>query len=139
MGKSNNDSSTARESNHSNKSNVFRKSPSNSGWQDSSATSPPGHTLSPSPTHPNPPTKRKSNPGTLPSLTIPLIRAPRIQTRTDDRELHATKYQLTQDVFDALIPAGTLGYLPFMDEGLIGLAGVVSSLLGGYTQWIKTK
>lgn len=55
------------------------------------------------------------------------------------REAHAIKYQLTQDVFDALIPAGSLGYLPFMDEGLIGLAGVVSSLMGGYTQWIKTK
>jgi hypothetical protein len=46
---------------------------------------------------------------------------------------------LTQDVFDALIPAGSLGYLPFMDEGLIGLAGVVSSVMGGYTQWRKTK
>ena len=57
----------------------------------------------------------------------------------DNRESYAVKYQLTQDVFDALIPAGSLGYLPFMDEGLIGLAGVVSSLMGGYTQWIKTK
>ena len=55
------------------------------------------------------------------------------------RELYAIKYQLTQDVFDALIPAGSLGYLPFMDEGLIGLAGVVSSLMGGYTQWSKIK
>ena len=57
----------------------------------------------------------------------------------DSRETYAIKYQLTQDVFDALIPAGSLGYLSFMDEGLIGLAGVVSSLMGGYTQWIKTK
>jgi peroxin-11B len=57
----------------------------------------------------------------------------------DVRETYAVKYQLAQDVFDALIPAGSLGYLAFMDEGLIGLAGVVSSLLGGYTQWIKTK
>ena len=53
--------------------------------------------------------------------------------------MYAIKYQLAQDVFDALIPAGSLGYLPFMDEGLIGLSGVVSSLMGGYTQWIKTK
>lgn len=53
--------------------------------------------------------------------------------------MYAVKFQLIQDVFDALIPAGTLGYLPFMDEGLIGIAGVVSSLMGGYTQWIKTK
>jgi len=56
-----------------------------------------------------------------------------------DRETHAVKFQLTQDVFDALIPAGSLGYLPFMDDGLIGLAGVVSSLMGGYTQWLKTQ
>jgi hypothetical protein len=55
------------------------------------------------------------------------------------RDTHAVKFQLTQDVFDALIPAGSLGYLPFMDEGLIGLAGVVSSVMGGYTQWRKTK
>jgi hypothetical protein len=55
------------------------------------------------------------------------------------RDTYAIKFQLTQDVFDALIPAGSLGYLPFMDEGLIGLAGVVSSLMGGYTQWRKTK
>jgi peroxin-11B len=55
------------------------------------------------------------------------------------RETYAVKFQLTQDVFDALIPAGSLGYLPFMDEGLIGIAGVVSSLMGAYTQWLKTK
>ena len=55
------------------------------------------------------------------------------------REIGDVKFQLTQDVFDALIPAGSLGYLPFMDEGLIGLAGVVSSLMGGYAQWHKIK
>ena len=55
------------------------------------------------------------------------------------REVYAVKFQLTQDLFDALIPAGQLGYLSFMDEGLIGLAGVVSSLMGAYTQWVKTK
>jgi Peroxisomal biogenesis factor 11 (PEX11) len=42
-------------------------------------------------------------------------------------------------VFDALIPAGSLGYLSLMDEGLIGIAGVISSLMGGYSQWIKMK
>jgi peroxin-11B len=57
----------------------------------------------------------------------------------DVRETYAVKFQLTQDVFDALIPAGSLGYLPFMDDGLIGLAGVVSSLMGAYTQWLKTQ
>jgi hypothetical protein len=62
-----------------------------------------------------------------------------ISVGIDVRETYAVKYQLTQDVFDALIPAGSLGYLSFMDEGLIGIAGVVSSLMGGYTQWIKTK
>jgi peroxin-11B len=62
-----------------------------------------------------------------------------IEYGSNPRETHAIKYQLTQDVFDALIPAGALGYLSFMDEGLIGIAGVISSLMGGYTQWIKTK
>jgi len=61
------------------------------------------------------------------------------EKKKQSKELYAVKFQLVQDVFDALIPAGTLGYLPFMDEGLIGIAGVVSSLMGGYTQWIKTK
>jgi hypothetical protein len=82
--------------------------------------------------------RKRKNQSTLPNPL--LIFTPFHPTNDiDGREMYATRYQLTQDVFDALIPAGTLGYLPFMDEGLIGLAGVVSSLLGGYTQWIKTK
>src|SRR5436853_4538535 len=87
-------------------------------------------------TTPHPPPLNSAIPPLLSSSHPP---TPPVTDGVNNRELNATKYQLTQDVFDALIPAGTLGYLPFMDEGLIGLAGVVSSLLGGYTQWIKTK
>ena len=45
--------------------------------------------------------------------------------------------QLVQDVCDVTIPAFGLGYLP-VNEGIVGLAGIVSSVLGIINQWHKT-
>lgn len=53
------------------------------------------------------------------------------------REKHATCYQLTQDMVDMLIPLGGLKLLN-LDEGVIGLAGMITSAMAMKTQWNKT-
>ena len=45
--------------------------------------------------------------------------------------------QLVSDLCDITIPSSALGYLGF-DDGFVGLAGTVSSLLGMYAVWRKT-
>jgi peroxin-11B len=45
--------------------------------------------------------------------------------------------QLISDLCDLTVPATFLGYTN-LDDGLIGLAGTVSSLLGVYGAWQKT-
>ena len=45
-------------------------------------------------------------------------------------------WQLAQDLLDVAIPAGSLQYL-HLDEGLIGLCGTASSIMGAITQWNK--
>jgi peroxin-11B len=54
-----------------------------------------------------------------------------------DREANAVKLQLVSDLCDISIPATALGWAKF-DDGVVGLAGTVSSLLGVYSQWKKT-
>lgn len=53
------------------------------------------------------------------------------------REANAAKLQLISDLCDITIPSAALGWAKF-DDGFVGLAGTVSSLLGVYTQWKKT-
>lgn len=53
------------------------------------------------------------------------------------REKDATCYQLTQDLVDMLIPLGGLKWLE-LDEGVIGIAGMVTSAMAMKTQWKKT-
>lgn len=52
-------------------------------------------------------------------------------------ELQAVRVQLLSDVCDFTIPATALGWVQ-LDDGLVGLAGTVSSLLGVWSQWKKT-
>lgn len=47
----------------------------------------------------------------------------------DRRQQAATRYQLVQDSLDILIPSGTLGYHS-LNDGVIGLAGTVTSFMG---------
>ena len=54
-----------------------------------------------------------------------------------DREWNATSLQLTSDLADLCVPATMLGLTNF-DEGFVGLAGTLSSLLGVYSAWKKT-
>lgn len=55
------------------------------------------------------------------------------------RDRSATKTQLLSDVCDLTIPASALGYAPsLLDDGLVGLAGTVSSMIGVWMAWKKT-
>ncbi|KAI7896466.1 peroxisomal biogenesis factor 11 [Mucor mucedo] len=49
----------------------------------------------------------------------------------------AARYQLTQDIVDMMIPLGGLKWLN-LDEGAIGLAGMITSAMAIHTQWKKT-
>lgn len=45
--------------------------------------------------------------------------------------------QLTSDLCDLTIPLSALTWVNF-DDGIVGLAGTLSSLIGLYVQWKKT-
>lgn len=53
------------------------------------------------------------------------------------RQQKAVNIQLVSDLCDLTVPSTALGYLN-LDEGIIGLAGTTSSLLGVYGAWQKT-
>ncbi|KAF1359128.1 peroxisomal biogenesis factor 11 [Lizonia empirigonia] len=53
------------------------------------------------------------------------------------KELAAVKVQLVSDLCDITIPATALGWVQ-LDDGIVGLAGTTSSLLGVWSQWKKT-
>ena len=49
-------------------------------------------------------------------------------------EQAAVRYQMTQDALDWVIPATGAGVLN-LDEGILGIAGCISSVMGARTQW----
>ena len=53
------------------------------------------------------------------------------------RQRQIVNIQLLSDVCDLTVPSTALGYTAF-DEGIIGLAGTTSSLLGAWAAWQKT-
>ncbi|KAK4164560.1 peroxisomal biogenesis factor 11 [Cladorrhinum sp. PSN259] len=53
------------------------------------------------------------------------------------KERAASRLQLTSDLCDITVPLAALGWANF-DDGFVGLAGTVSSLIGIYSQWKKT-
>ena len=54
-----------------------------------------------------------------------------------DRERAAVNLQLLSDLCDLTVPTSSLGWTSF-DDGIVGLAGTVSSLIGVYGAWKKT-
>lgn len=54
-----------------------------------------------------------------------------------DRERSASQLQLLSDFCDLTVPYSSLGWVNF-DDGIVGLAGTLSSLIGVYNQWKKT-
>ena len=59
------------------------------------------------------------------------------QIVTGHRERAATNLQLLSDVCDLTVPTAALGYLD-LDDGIVGLAGTASSLIGVWSTWKKT-
>jgi len=53
------------------------------------------------------------------------------------RQQRLVNIQLVSDLCDLTVPSSALGYTNF-DDGIIGLAGTTSSLLGVYGAWQKT-
>ena len=53
------------------------------------------------------------------------------------RERASTHIQLVQDLCDLTIPSAALSYAN-LDDGIVGLAGTASSLIGVWTTWKKT-
>ena len=55
----------------------------------------------------------------------------------NSRDKSVTQLQLISDLCDLTVPTSGLGLLNF-DDGIVGLAGTVSSLIGLYGAWQKT-
>ncbi|KAI8372391.1 peroxisomal biogenesis factor 11 [Blakeslea trispora] len=60
----------------------------------------------------------------------------RAQEKALALDLYNTRYAFVQDAFDAVIPSAGLGYLK-VDEGIVGLAGMITSSMAMVTQWKK--
>ncbi|KAI9850532.1 MAG: Peroxisomal membrane protein PMP27 [Thelocarpon superellum] len=60
-----------------------------------------------------------------------------VESKKIARERAATNMQLVSDLCDITIPGSALGYVN-LDDGLVGIAGTISSLIGVYTTWKKT-
>ncbi|KAL1591957.1 Peroxisomal membrane protein PMP27 [Paraconiothyrium brasiliense] len=61
---------------------------------------------------------------------------PVVEAKKIAREANAVRLQLLSDFCDLTIPATALGWAK-LDDGIVGIAGTVSSLLGLYSQWKK--
>ncbi|KAK4201584.1 PEX11 peroxisomal biogenesis factor 11 encoded by the pex11 protein [Triangularia verruculosa] len=60
-----------------------------------------------------------------------------VEAKRIAKERSASRLQLTSDLCDITVPLSALAWVNF-DDGIVGLAGTFSSLLGVYTQWNKT-
>jgi len=60
-----------------------------------------------------------------------------VESKRLERERAATHLQLISDLCDIAIPTSALGWVE-LDDGIVGLAGTASSLIGVYGVWKKT-
>ncbi|KAL8937883.1 MAG: hypothetical protein Q9211_003460 [Gyalolechia sp. 1 TL-2023] len=60
-----------------------------------------------------------------------------VESKKIQRERATTNLQLISDVCDLTIPGSALGYAN-LDDGIVGLAGTMSSLIGVWNTWKKT-
>jgi len=60
-----------------------------------------------------------------------------VATKRIEKERSAINLQLLSDLCDLAVPTSAIGLTNF-DDGFVGLAGTVSSLIGLYTVWKKT-
>ncbi|KAJ5669663.1 hypothetical protein N7462_010733 [Penicillium macrosclerotiorum] len=60
-----------------------------------------------------------------------------VEAKKIEKERAAARIQLLSDLCDLTVPAAALGVAQ-LDDGLVGLAGTLSSLIGVWSQWRKT-
>lgn len=60
-----------------------------------------------------------------------------VESKRINIERATSRLQLTSDLCDLTIPVSALAWIGF-DDGVVGIAGTVSSLIGLYLQWKKT-
>ncbi|KAM0794907.1 peroxisomal biogenesis factor 11 [Usnea florida] len=60
-----------------------------------------------------------------------------VESKKIMKERNTTNLQLISDLCDLTIPSSALGYAN-LDDGIVGLAGTVSSLIGVWSTWKKT-
>lgn len=75
--------------------------------------------------------------------TNKLIGEGKVEEKRLEKEIFEARVQMLSDACDWIIPAYTLGMVGgkgkfSVDEGIVGLAGIVSSLVGVRGQWRKT-
>ncbi|KAF2171416.1 hypothetical protein M409DRAFT_63698 [Zasmidium cellare ATCC 36951] len=61
----------------------------------------------------------------------------KVEEKKLEKERAATQLQLVSDLADLTVPTSALGLINF-DDGIVGLAGTVSSLIGLQAAWAKT-
>jgi len=61
-----------------------------------------------------------------------------VESKKIEREWNTAVLQITCDICDITVPATALGYLN-LDDGIIGLLGTFSSLVGIYNVWEKCR
>lgn len=59
------------------------------------------------------------------------------ESKKIERESKAARLQLISDLCDISVPTSALGFIE-LDDGIVGLAGTASSLIGAYSVWKKT-
>ncbi|KAK0782295.1 aspartate--tRNA ligase dps1 [Friedmanniomyces endolithicus] len=60
-----------------------------------------------------------------------------VEAKKLERDQRATQIQLISDLCDSIAPCAALGFGNF-DDGIVGLAGTTSSLIGLFATWAKT-
>uniref|UniRef100_A0A093W2U6 Peroxisomal membrane protein PMP27 n=1 Tax=Talaromyces marneffei PM1 TaxID=1077442 RepID=A0A093W2U6_TALMA len=60
-----------------------------------------------------------------------------VEAKKIERERVAARIQLVSDLCDLSVPLSMLGYAK-LDDGLVGIAGTISSLIGVWSAWKKT-
>ncbi|EMD00130.1 hypothetical protein BAUCODRAFT_30591 [Baudoinia panamericana UAMH 10762] len=60
-----------------------------------------------------------------------------VEAKKLQKERSAVQLQLVSDLCDCTVPSSALGYANF-DDGIVGLAGTLSSLIGLFAAWNKT-
>jgi len=60
-----------------------------------------------------------------------------VEAKKIEKERSAARIQLFSDVCDLAAPLSAIGVLN-LDDGIVGITGTITSLIGVWSQWRKT-